>query len=247
MARTADILTLGGALSARQKSLLERGRLPLRRLHCNMRGTVPWVSSQCHDLLLQRRHARHEAIQDIQQPTKPVFFLPLRCPRCGDRLNVARRTLFQGTKWRSVKCGQCSKHSSAGLWHCLCAKPWHQCNTHRAIGMRCGRVHPNGLLLPTWGRRVGDGRPGGDRPSSQGAPFGGPEEADNHAVSSSGANGAAPEVQQVALPTSGRGRKRPCPALAPSHVHVSAVLAKCPKLAARFPHLAGTGGGDASS
>ena len=73
------------------------------------------------------------------------------------------------------------------------------------------------------------------RPSSQSAPSGGPEEADNHAVSSSGAIGAAPEVRQVVLPTSGRGRKRPRPALAPSHVHVSAVLAKCPKLAARFP------------
>ena len=73
---------------------------------------------------------------------KPLSF-KLKCPSCECFKESVGNTLFK-TSAVTLSCQQCGKNTTSTKWLCTHLIPWHKCETHRDLGMRCGHGQSKG-------------------------------------------------------------------------------------------------------
>jgi hypothetical protein len=150
------LISIRAVKQGTHKGLLKASAAPLPRYE-------PWESITAkapHPLPKILENRRNRQIDNINvrgeggdgRDLRPSQF-DLSCPSCSVVKNCAYNTLFK-TAAVSLSCLNCKRNTSSTKWLCSHAIPWHTCEYHRELGMRCGNKRSKGIgmIVPDRGK-----------------------------------------------------------------------------------------------
>ena len=222
------LLSLTTKVTAKAIEACASGRHKVHPRLISLRGPPPWQhladNGAVFPALAEKLLGRIATTPSTEAAPNVLSRLTmvLVCPSCGHGRYAKRINLVTQARWASLRCTACQTTKRAGRWLCECNLLWHTCPRHADVGFT--RLHkaaaPSRRTVPAK-RKAGDlgdpylsPCPSGSRTSEFKRP--------RTSVTPSG-------LRTSVTP---QGTKRP--------LATSALLSKCPKLAAKFPSLVGS-------